>query len=36
MLNEIIMGLWKMGWFIAPIFGMLIAGGIYEYIKKLD
>lgn len=36
MLMEIALGLWKMGWFIAPLFGMLIVGGIYEHITKRD
>lgn len=36
MLNEIMLGLWKMGWFIVPLFGTLIAGGLYEHFKKLD
>ena len=36
MLNEIIMGLWKMGWFIVPLFGTLIVGGLYEHFKGLD
>jgi len=36
MLNEIMLGLWKMGWFIAPLFGTLIVGGLYEHFKKLD
>lgn len=36
MLNEIMLGLWKMGWFIFPLFGMLIVGGLYEHFKKLD
>lgn len=36
MLNEIILGLWKMGWFIVPLFGTLIVGGLYEHFKKLD
>lgn len=30
MFTEIVMGLWKMGWFIVPIFGMLIVGWVYE------
>lgn len=34
MLNEILMGMWKMGWFFGIIFGVLIAGGIYEHITK--
>lgn len=36
MLNEIMLGLWKMGWFIVPLFGTLIVGGLYEHFKKLD
>lgn len=36
MLNEIMLGLWKMGWFIVPLFGMLIVGGLYEHFKKPD
>lgn len=34
MLNEIIVGLWKMAWFIIPIFGGLVIGGIYEQKTK--
>lgn len=30
MINEIILGLWKMAWFIIPLFGVLIVGAIYE------
>lgn len=30
MFNEIVLGLLKMGWFIVPLFGMLIVGAIYE------
>lgn len=30
MFNEIVLGLWKMSWFIIPLFGMLIVGAIYE------
>ena len=30
MMNEIVMGLWKMSWFIIPLFGMLLVGWIYE------
>lgn len=30
MINEILMGLWKMAWFIVPIMGGLIVGAIYE------
>ena len=36
MINEIMMGLYKMAWFFAPIFGLLIVGGIYEYVTKRD
>lgn len=31
MFNEIVMGLWKMMWFLAPIFGVLVVGAVYEY-----
>lgn len=34
MMNEILTGLWKMLWFFGPIFGVLIVGGIYEYVAK--
>lgn len=30
MFSEIVLGLWKMGWFIVPLFGVLIVGAIYE------
>lgn len=30
MVHEIILGLWKMGWFIVPLFGVLIIGAIIE------
>lgn len=31
MLNEIMIGLYKMAWFLAPIFGVLVVGAIYEH-----
>lgn len=34
MVSEIILGLWKMIWFIAPIFGVMIVGAIYEQKTK--
>ena len=34
MMNEILIGLWKMAWFFGPIFGVLLVGGIYEYVTK--
>ncbi len=30
MVNEILMGLYKMAWFIVPIMGALLVGAIYE------
>jgi len=34
MFNEIITGLIKMSWFLAPIFGVLMVGAVYEYIHR--
>lgn len=34
MLNEILIGLYRMLPFFGPIFGVLIVGGVYELIKK--
>jgi len=30
MMNEILVGLYKMLWFLGPIFGVLLVGAIYE------
>lgn len=35
MVNEIILGLWKMAWAWIPILGAMIIAGIYEHKKGI-
>lgn len=34
MLNEILLGIYKLLWVIIPFLGVMIAGAVYEYIKR--